>query len=68
MMGKFFKSYPPRDFTPPEGMVFVRVDSDSGKLVLPTCPLQQLQVYLKGTEPREFCDIDHSKQKPPAKE
>ena len=61
IMEEALKSYPVRDFPVPEGISFLKVDSDSGKLALPTCPKQHLESFLKGTEPREFCSVDHAK-------
>jgi len=37
------------------------VDSDTGFLAQPACQHTALQAFLKGTEPTEFCMIDHSK-------
>jgi penicillin-binding protein 1A len=68
IMEEELKNYPVRDFPVPDGIVFVKVDPDSGKLALPTCPKQYLEAYLKGAEPKEFCPIDHSRPSlpPPA--
>lgn len=60
IMAEVFKDYPVRDFPVPEDIVFLRVDSQTGFLALPTCPKPQLQSFLKGTEPAEFCPHDHA--------
>lgn len=65
IMQEVLKKYPVRDFQVAEGIVFLKVDSESGKLALPTCPKQHLETYLRGTEPKEFCDLDHSKPAAP---
>ena len=48
------------------------VDGSDGEIAQelssPRFGVEQLQAHLKGTEPREFSGIDHSNQKPPAKE
>ncbi|MFH1282796.1 MAG: PBP1A family penicillin-binding protein [bacterium] len=54
------KKIPPRDFFVPPDIVFVRIDSDSGKLRLNSCPNVILDSFKRGTEPTEFCDIDHT--------
>ncbi|MBI4056270.1 MAG: PBP1A family penicillin-binding protein [Elusimicrobia bacterium] len=61
IMQQVLKGYPARDFAVPDHISFVKVDADSGQLALPTCPKQILGTYLKGTEPKEFCQTDHEK-------
>jgi penicillin-binding protein 1A len=61
IMEAVLKEQPVRDFQVPEGVVFVTVDRDTGKLALPTCPAKNkmLEAFIKGTEPKEFCDAVH---------
>ena len=44
-------------FEPPEGISFVDVDRDTGRLALPTCPRVMHEAFLSGTEPLEVCDL-----------
>jgi penicillin-binding protein 1A len=56
IMETVLKDQPVRDFPVPEGIVFVTVDQETGKLALPTCKKKILEAFIKGTEPKEFCD------------
>ena len=40
---------------PPEGIVFVDVDKDTGLLARPGCPKTRAEAFVAGTEPREPC-------------
>jgi penicillin-binding protein 1B len=42
---------------PPEGINFVEIDRDTGRLALPTCPRVTSEAFLAGTEPLEICDL-----------
>jgi penicillin-binding protein 1B len=44
-------------FEVPEGVSFVDIDRDTGKLALPACPRVLREAFLVGTEPVEACDI-----------
>jgi membrane carboxypeptidase/penicillin-binding protein len=44
-------------FTPPDGISFVEIDRDTGRLALPTCPRVTSEAFLAGTEPLEYCDL-----------
>ncbi len=59
IMEAVLKDQPVRDFPVPEGIVFVTVDQETGKLALPTCKKKILEAFIKGTEPKEFCDAGH---------
>lgn len=59
IMEAVLKDQPVRDFPVPDGIVFVTVDQESGKLALPTCKKKLLDAFIKGTEPKEFCDMQH---------
>ena len=65
-MKQALKNYPVKDFPVPEGIAFVPIDAVTGYLKLPTCPKVILEAFKKGTEPKEFCPIDHSKEKLPS--
>ncbi len=59
IMETVLKDQPVRDFPVPDGIVFVTVDQETGKLALPTCKKKILEAFIKGTEPKEFCDAQH---------
>ncbi|MBI4352150.1 MAG: PBP1A family penicillin-binding protein [Elusimicrobia bacterium] len=59
IMETVLKDQPVRDFPVPEGIVFVTVDQETGKLSLPTCKKKILEAFIRGTEPKEFCDVVH---------
>ncbi len=40
---------------PPEGIVFVDIDRDTGLLATPACPRVRSEAFIAGTEPREPC-------------
>jgi len=44
-------------FEPPEGVSFVDIDADTGKLPEPGCPHVITEAFLPGTEPTEVCDL-----------
>jgi penicillin-binding protein 1B len=44
-------------FDTPEGISFVEIDRDTGRLALPTCPRVANESFLAGTEPLEMCDL-----------
>ena len=44
-------------FDVPEGISFVDIDRDTGRLALPTCPRTTNEAFLAGTEPLEVCDL-----------
>jgi penicillin-binding protein 1B len=46
-------------FDVPEGITFVNIDSESGKLATPACPKTYAEAFLEGTEPRAACDLHH---------
>lgn len=59
IMKAALKDKPVSDFFVPEDIVFVTIDSTTGKLALPTCKKRFLEAFVKGTEPQEFCDAEH---------
>jgi penicillin-binding protein 1B len=44
-------------FAAPEGISFVEIDRDTGRLALPTCPRVTSESFFAGTEPLEFCEL-----------
>ncbi len=44
-------------FEPPDGVSFVDIDRDTGRLALPTCPRVTSEAFLAGTEPLEVCEL-----------
>jgi penicillin-binding protein 1B len=43
-------------FSPPEGVVTVTIDPGTLQLATPNCPTTREEVYIRGTEPTEFCE------------
>jgi membrane carboxypeptidase/penicillin-binding protein len=55
-------------FDVPEGVTFVEIDPESGRLPTPGCPRVVREAFIAGTEPVEFCELhEHwaSPQMPP---
>jgi penicillin-binding protein 1A len=67
-MKKALAGSPARNFTVPEGIVFAKIDAQTGFLALPSCPKVVLAAFKKGTEPRDLCPIDHTAQAIPEKD
>jgi membrane carboxypeptidase/penicillin-binding protein len=44
-------------FAPPDGIVFVTIDRDTGKLAQPACPRIFSEAFISGTEPTEACEV-----------
>jgi penicillin-binding protein 1B len=44
-------------FEAPEGVSFVDIDPDTGKLAVPGCPRVIREAFLAGTEPAQACDL-----------
>jgi penicillin-binding protein 1A len=53
------KYIPARDFTPPPGILFAKIDADTGYLALPSCPHVVLEAFREAQVPRDFCPVDH---------
>jgi penicillin-binding protein 1B len=47
------------EFSVPDGITFVEIDRDTGKLASPSCPRRFTESFLVGTEPVELCDLHH---------
>ena len=48
---------PSLPFEVPEGISFLEIDRDTGKLAQPACPRIFREAFLVGTEPAEACDL-----------
>jgi penicillin-binding protein 1A len=59
IMEEILKDYPVRDFVVPDRIAFVSIDEDSGKLATPKCKNKIVEAFISGTEPKEFCDLEH---------
>ena len=44
-------------FDVPDGITFVDIDRDTGKLATPGCPRTLTESFLTGTEPTEYCEL-----------
>jgi penicillin-binding protein 1B len=44
-------------FEVPDGVSFVEIDRDTGKLALSVCPRTFNEAFLSGTEPLEYCEL-----------
>ena len=47
-------------FEPPEGITFLEIDRDTGKLATPYCPQRLTESFITGTEPVEMCPLHSS--------
>lgn len=56
-MEEVLKGRPVQEFVEPEGLVRVEVCSLSGKLPSPHCPHRKTELFIAGTEPREYCTM-----------
>ncbi|GGH40643.1 transglycosylase domain-containing protein [Paenibacillus segetis] len=59
---KALEKVPPKIFPIPDGVVSLYIDPTSGLLATADCPDKQLEVFIKGTEPKEVC-AEHGKGK-----
>jgi penicillin-binding protein 1B len=44
-------------FEAPEGITFVEIDPETGKLATPACPKRFNEAFVAGTEPTQACDL-----------
>jgi len=44
-------------FAPPEGVTFVDIDRDTGKIAQPACPRVLREAFVAGTEPADACEV-----------
>lgn len=55
-MEKALANVPPKIFPVPEDVVSVYIDPSTGKLAGEKCESRRLEVFVRGTEPAEYCD------------
>ncbi len=67
-MKRAHQGIPEHNFPVPEGIVFAKIDTQTGMLALPTCPKVALVAFKKGTDPKELCPVDHLSQIKPEAE
>lgn len=59
-MEHYFKDRPVEKFQVPPNIIFVKIDSYTGKLAMPFCLHTIDEAFVPGTEPKEFCsEEDH---------
>ena len=56
MMGAL-AGHPATPFAVPDGITFVDIDRDTGKIAQPACPRVFAEAFLIGTEPAEICTL-----------
>ncbi len=56
-MKKALGGRPNREFPVPDGITFVEIDRDTGKVALPTCPRVYTEAFIAGTEATEMCEL-----------
>jgi penicillin-binding protein 1B len=56
-MNRAVAGRPVRQLPEPEGIVYVEIDRDTGKLAVPGCPRTFREAFIPGTEPQEQCDL-----------
>jgi len=44
-------------FEAPEGVTFVEIDRETGKIATPICPRLTSEAFLSGTEPLAQCEL-----------
>lgn len=54
---KALENVPPKIFPIPDGIVSVYVNPQSGKLATAACPDKELETFISGTEPTEYCEL-----------
>lgn len=59
---------PVKDFTVPSGITFAKIDRLTGLLANASCPKVILESFVAGTEPKEYCPVDHWEKKVPEME
>jgi penicillin-binding protein 1B len=56
-MSRALAGHQSQSFDVPDGIVFVDIDKDTGKLASPYCPNVFRESFLAGTEPTEMCTV-----------
>jgi penicillin-binding protein 1A len=54
------KGTPVHEFPVPSNITFALIDPDSGKLALPSCKKKFTEAFISGTEPKTFCNLNHT--------
>jgi penicillin-binding protein 1B len=57
--------HPNATFDVPEGISFIDIDHDTGKLATPDCPNVFTESFIVGTEPVEYCPLHNRNQPTP---
>jgi len=57
-MEKVLEGRPVESFSPPPGLVFVKIDPKTGLLAPPASESGVFACYLEGTEPTAYADVD----------
>jgi penicillin-binding protein 1A len=64
-MEKYLEKYgesEPREYRKPPGVILVRIDKRTGKLITPDCLYPFWEAFIQGTEPVDYCSSeDHEK-------
>ncbi|MCM3786767.1 PBP1A family penicillin-binding protein [Neobacillus mesonae] len=61
---KALENVPPKVFNVPEGVVSVYIDPTTEKLAGEYCESRRLEVFLRGTEPTEYCTEHYAEPDP----
>lgn len=56
-MARALAGHPNLSFSAPEGITFVDIDRDTGRVAAPGCPRVFKEAFLAGTEPTEVCQL-----------
>jgi penicillin-binding protein 1B len=56
-MARALAGHPSQSFDVPQGIVFVDIDKDTGKLATPYCPNVFREAFIAGTEPTDMCTV-----------
>ncbi|MCR4402829.1 MAG: penicillin-binding protein 1A [Firmicutes bacterium] len=56
-MKEALKDLPPAEFPVPSGVVFTRICTESGMLATASCPKPATEVFIPGTEPKDYCGL-----------
>jgi penicillin-binding protein 1B len=63
-MARALAGHQSQSFEVPEGIVFVDIDKDTGKLATPYCPNVFREAFIAGTEPTEMCTLHQLNGRP----
>ncbi|MGE5593653.1 MAG: penicillin-binding protein 1A [Betaproteobacteria bacterium] len=56
-MKEALRDTPSAEFPVPTGLVFTTICTESGMLATPSCPKTTTEVFLPGTEPKDYCSL-----------